>query len=56
MDMVIINCIGDEDVYGYHEIATSIENIRELISEEKRLLKERKFSLLPQFYHLPPEF
>ena len=46
---------GYYGLYGYHEIATSIENIRELTIEEKRLLKERKFSLLPQqFYHSAP--
>ena len=47
---------GYYGLHGYHEIATSIENIRELTSEEKRLLKERKFSLLPQqFFHSHPE-
>lgn len=46
---------GNYGLYGYHEIASSMENIRELNSEEQRLFKEKKYNLLPQqFYHSHP--
>ena len=48
---------GYYGLHGYHEIATSIENIRELTNREKQLFKEKKYNLLPQqFYHSHPEF
>ena len=48
---------GYYGLFGFHEIASSMENIRELTSEEQRLLEEKKYTLLPQqFYHSFPNY
>ena len=46
---------GDYGLYGYHEIASSIENIRELTNKERKLFSEEEYWSLPQqFYHSFP--
>ena len=46
---------GYYGIHGYHEIATSKKNMRELTDEERKLFTEKKYWSLPQdFYHSFP--
>lgn len=48
---------GYYGLHGYHEVASSKQNIRELTSEERKFLSEKKYNNLPQqFYHSHPEY
>ena len=47
---------GYYGINSFHEVVTSINNIRELTKEEKKLFSNKKYWCLPQqFYHSHPE-
>ena len=48
---------GYYGINGYHEVATSKENMRELTEKERKLFSEKRYWSLPQeFYHSFPNY